>query len=504
MSEYILEMKNISKAFAVRVLKNINFNLKKGEVHALVGGNGAGKSTLMKIMSGVYSKDSGEILVDGKPVQIDNIHQANDQGIAMIFQELSLIQSMTVAENVFLGQEIKKGVFRDKREMNALTRELLSELGLSLNPETVVSDLSVGVSQMVEIVKALSKNAKIMIFDEPTASLSDKEAQYLFQIIEDLKAKGVSIVYISHRMNEIMEIADRVTILRDGIVAHESSIADLDLNQIIRHMLGPAAESTALTSAGVTNERVEKIKNAEVLLEVENLKVDEKVSDISFNVHKGEILGLAGLMGSGRTEIVEALFGKRDYESGEIRLNGQVVKNETARQAIESGFALVPEDRRKQGLVLQHSIKNNAILPNLTDLFKKGFVQERKVDKIVDGNVHQFNIVTDDIHKQVGLLSGGNQQKVVFSKWFNTNPDILMLDEPTAGVDIGAKREIINIIRDFADQGKGVIFISSELSELLAACDRIIVLFDGKITGEFYNNEHKSEEDLQHAIQVDK
>lgn len=499
MSEYVLEMKNIKKSFAVPVLKGVDFSLKKGEVHALVGGNGAGKSTLMKIMTGIYSKDEGEILVNGNSVDMKNIHVANENGIAMIFQELSLIQTMTVAENIFLGEEVTKKGLRDTSYMNGRAKEVLEGLGIDVQPDTVVGSLSVGMSQMVEIAKAVAKNARILILDEPTASLSDSETEYLFKLIQDLKDKGVSMVYISHRMNEILRIADSITILRDGVVAHTDKVKNMTLDDIIAHMLG--------CSGGKKFNWVERTydQNSDDLLTVEHLKINDKISDISFSLKPGEILGFAGLMGSGRTEILETLFGRRKSQGGTIKLNGQPIQIRNIRDSVKVGFALIPEDRRKQGLILIHSVKENAILPKVSKLCKgKIFVDEKRADALVEDNVKKLNVVTDGIHKRINLLSGGNQQKIVVAKWMNMNPQIMMLDEPTAGVDIGAKAEIINLVRSFADQGKGVLFVSSELTELMAVCDRIIVLFDGRITGSLSRKEIKAEEELQYAIQQEK
>lgn len=498
MSEFVLEMKGIEKAFAVPVLKGVDFSLKAGEVHALVGGNGAGKSTLMKIMTGVYSKDAGDILINGEAVSIQSIHDAGKYGIAMIFQELSLIQTMSVAENIFLGEEVTKNGLRDTAYMNRRAKEVLDNLGINVDPGTVVSSLSVGMSQMVEIAKAVSKNAKILVLDEPTASLSDSETEHLFKLIADLKEKGVSMVYISHRMNEILKIADSITILRDGVIAHTGSVKDIDLDKIIMHMLGD--------NRGNRFHWVEREYNKEApdLLTVEHMKINDKLTDISFSLKPGEILGFAGLMGSGRTEILETLFGIRKMLGGTVKINGAPVSIKNTRDSIKSGFALIPEDRRKQGLVLIHSVKENAILPKITKLTRGILVDEKTADHMVEENIRNLGVVTDGIHKRINLLSGGNQQKIVVAKWLNMQPEIIMLDEPTAGVDIGAKAEIIELIRRVADEGKGVLFVSSELTELMAICDRIIVLYDGRIIRSLSRKDIKAEEELQYAIQQDK
>ena len=498
MGEIILKMSGINKSFGgVRVLDNVGFELQKGEIHALVGGNGAGKSTLMKIMTGVYTRDSGSIEIDGKQADIHTIADAKHYGVSMIFQELSLIQPMTVAENIFLNNEMKKGIFRDARAMNQRAKEVLTRLGIQVEPTEVVSNLSVGMSQMVEIAKAISKDARILVFDEPTASLSDSETVQLFAMMRQLKENGVSMVYISHRMNEILSITDRVTILKDGQVVTTQNTADLTLPKIVSYMMG-GDEGTHKF------EWVEREydSNAPDILTVEHLKVNDKISDISFSLKPREIVGFAGLMGSGRTEILETLFGLRRKQGGTIKLEGKEIECRNATDAVRKGFALIPEDRRKQGLVLLHSVKANAVLPMASRLVKGKFVcDDKRADKLVEDNVKSLSIKTDGINKEVSLLSGGNQQKVVIAKWLNAHPKVMMFDEPTAGVDIGAKGEVINIIRNYADQGNAVLFVSSELTELMAVCDKIITIFDGKITGELSRKEIKTEEELQNAIQ---
>lgn len=501
MSQYVLEMKGIKKSFgSVPVLKGIDFSLEQGEIHALVGSNGAGKSTLMKIMTGVYTADEGEIFIEGKKKLILSPKDSMANGIAMIFQELSLIQTMTITDNIFLGQEIVKNGIRDSVAMKMKTREILNNMDLDINPDTPVNQLSVGMSQMVEIAKAISKNAKILILDEPTASLSDTETDHLFKIMKKLKENNVSMVYISHRMKEILEISDTVTILRDGMHIITDKIANMNLETIISHLIGDSSSVHKFEWVKRTYD-----ENGPDFLTLEHVKINEKIQDISFSLKKGEILGLAGLMGSGRTEIVETLFGLRNKIGGKIILDGVEIHNKNTNDAVKMGFALVPEDRRKQGLILEHSVKENAILPMIQKLILhgKGFLIDNKAaDAVANKDIQQLNIMTNSINKTIKLLSGGNQQKVVISKWLNISPKVMMLDEPTAGVDIGAKAEIIQIIRDFADQGNVVIFISSELQELMAACDEIITLFDGHITGKIKRSEIKTEEDLQHAVQV--
>ena len=500
MENTVLKMEGICKSFGdAKVLKNVQFELKHGEVHALAGGNGAGKSTLMKIMTGVYTHDEGKIFIDGKETVIEKPLDAKEQGIAMIFQELSLVQTMTVAENIFLGTEIVKNGVRDVKKMNEKTSQILHRLGMDISPSTVVSELSVGMSQMVEIAKAVSKDAKILVFDEPTAALSDSETKRLFEIITQLKNEGVSMVYISHRMNEILSICDSITILKDGEYVTTQDIKDMTLDKIVSYMMG------GTSGKGHKFEWVERKhdENAKDVLKVDHLKINEKINDISFSLKHGEIVGFAGLMGSGRTEILECLFGLRKKEGGTVILDDKEVHIKNPTEAIKNGLAFIPEDRRKEGLVLMHSIKDNAVLPILDRLSIKGiFNDDKKERALVGENIKKFGVKAEHIDQEIGLLSGGNQQKIVIAKWMNTCPKVIMLDEPTAGVDIGAKGEILEIVRSFADQGCGVLFVSSELTEMMAICDRIIVLFDGRITGMISRKDIKLEEELQNAIQM--
>lgn len=498
MDKNVLEMKEINKTFGdAKVLKNVHFELQLGEVHALVGGNGAGKSTLMKIMTGVYTLDSGKIFINGKETEIKGPSDAKNNGIAMIFQEMSLIQTLTVAENIFLGSEIVKNGMRDEKAMEEKAAKVLEKLGIDVDPSTPVSELSVGMSQMVEIAKAVSKDAKILVFDEPTAALSDSETVRLFKMIDQLKNQGVSMVYISHRMNEILEHCNRVTILKDGQFVVTENVKDLTLEKIVAFMMG--GEQAEHKFEWIERSYDEKAPD---LLCVQGLKVNEKVNDICFSLKPGEILGFAGLMGSGRTEIMETLFGIRKNLGGKVILEGKEIQVKNPKEAVKLGFALIPEDRRKEGLVLQHTICQNAVLPILSKIAKhRIFNDEKKARKIVAGNIEKLNIVAESMNQEIGVLSGGNQQKIVIAKWLNSNPKVMMLDEPTAGVDIGAKGEIIQIVREFADNGGSVLFASSELAEMLAVCDRIITIFDGKITGELKRREIKAEEELQNAIQ---
>lgn len=474
---YAISLKNICKSFgSVAVLKNVDFCLEKGTVHALVGGNGAGKSTLMKILTGVYTCDSGKIMVDGKEVRIRNTKDAQRNGIKMIFQELSLSPTMTVMENIFLANEAVRGITLNKKEMYKNTIELFEELHIHVKPTDKVRDLDVGIQQLVEIAKALSVEAKVLIMDEPTASLTEKETAALFRIIEQLKEKGVSIVYISHRMKEIFRICDKITVLKDGEIVEERNKEDFTLDSLIEVMLGGSVEKQMKYIL-----RKEPIGNEKVLT-VRNLTVGNRVNGVSFELRKGEILGLAGLMGSGRTETLEALFGLRKKGEGtEICMYGQPIRLGTVSQALQNGFALIPEDRRRQGLVLEHTLKENVILPNLQSVKKGIRIDRGKARAMTEQSIEDLGIKTGSIDAGMLSLSGGNQQKAVIAKWLNTNPKILLMDEPTAGVDVVAKAEIIDIVRQYVAKGNSVIFVSSELSEMMAICDRILIYQSGMV-----------------------
>jgi len=494
--EGLLQMRGICKSFnGVPVLKNVDFTLRRGEVHALVGGNGAGKSTLMKIFTGVYTKDSGTVVVDGEEVHFKSYDDASHAGVRMIFQEFSLVPTLTIYENIFLNNEALNGLALDRKQMRKVAGELLQSIGLDISPNALVSSLPVGYQQMVEITKALSMNAKILVLDEPTASLTDAEVGMLFSTMERLKTTGVSMVYISHRMSEIFQVTDTVSVIRGGQVVLTEPTSELDIPAIVHAMLGESAEKSF--------EWVPRANppSDELMLDVQNLNLDNVVEDVTFQVRKGEILGIAGLMGSGRTEILKALFGMDKVKSGSITLDGQQVRFRNVQQAITAGMALVPEDRRREGLVLGHTVKANAIVTVLDQLLKGFMISERKSNELVHGKVTELNVKTDGINKTISLLSGGNQQKVVIAKWLAANPKVLLLDEPTAGIDIGAKGEITAIIRDFADAGNSVVLVSSELVELMAVCDRVIVLHDGKVTQNLDRQDIESEEVLQNAIQ---
>jgi ribose transport system ATP-binding protein len=497
MTDAAVKMTGISKSFfGNRVLHDVDFELRPGEVHALVGGNGAGKSTLMKILQGVYTPDSGSIEVNGRRVTIASPQDAKALGIGMIFQEFSLIPTLNVAQNIFLAHEPRgAGGLIDDRESERLTRDIFTEMGEQIDPRTRVGDLSTGYWQLTEIAKALSQDARVLIMDEPTSSLTASESNALFALIERLKARGISIIYISHRMEEIFLITDRITVLRDGRHILTTGTADLTMAAIIDAIVGRSMEQ-----AFEWHERAVD-RTVAPLLEVRDLSARGEIHDISFDLYPGEILGVAGLMGSGRTEMARAIFGIDAREQGEIIVHGRTVDIRSPDDAIAAGISLVPEDRRSQGLVLEHTVRENGILPVLERITRGPLIDERRGDQIATTLVTDLSVKTPSIETVIRLLSGGNQQKVVIGKWLAMEPDILILDEPTAGVDIQAKTEILGIIRELADAGKGVIVISSEPAELLAVSDRLLVLRDGRLVSEIERKAIRTEEELHHAIQ---
>jgi len=487
----------MNKSFGgIRVLNNVDFNLRKGTVHALVGGNGAGKSTLMKIMTGVYTCDSGTITLNGEEKKVNSPRDMIDSGVRMIFQEMSLIPTLTVTENIFLNHEIKIGAHLNKREMAKQAKALLEDLEIyDIDVNSKVEELSVGVCQIVEIAKALSFDPSVLVMDEPTASLTDREIDVLFKIIARLKAKGTAIVYISHRMKEIFQIADEISVLRDGFLVASTPANEMDMPTLVDHIIGSSTKKSM-----EWKDREHPVSD-EVMLEVENLSLDGRLHDVSFKLRKGEVLGLAGLMGSGRTEVLEFLAGINRAPEATLKLEGNKLKFKNPQQAIDSGIVLVPEDRRRQGLVLMHSFKDNLILPNLKRVKRGLSISKSKSTQVSREAIGKFNIKVNDVFAEIFRISGGNQQKVVIAKWLKTDPKVLLMDEPTAGVDIGAKGEIIDIIRKFTADGKSVILVSSELAELISVSDRVLVLNNGRITNELTHDEITSEEMLQLEIQ---
>ncbi|MGY1590625.1 sugar ABC transporter ATP-binding protein [Geodermatophilus sp. SYSU D00708] len=493
-----VRMRGISKSFdGVRVLTDVDFEVLRGEVHALAGGNGAGKSTLMKILQGVYSLDAGEIEIDGRPVQLSSIHDARAAGIGMVFQEFSLVPTLTVAQNISLGVEPlgRGGLIRD-REAVRRAREVFAEMEVDVDPRAVVGDLGTAYWQLTEIAKALSQDARVLIMDEPTASLAKHEADVLFELVGRLTERGISVIYISHRMDEVYRIADRITILRDGRRLLTEALSDVTPEQIVEGIVGKEIEGQLSYQARTAGEG-----GREPLLELRGVNAGPRVRDVSFTVGRGEIVGLAGLMGSGRTELARVLFGIDPVQSGEIVLRGEQLRLSGPPDAIEAGIALIPEDRRAQGLVLEHSVRANLTLPLLDRMRRGPLVDDRKGRSLARGLIERFAVKVADPDRPVRLLSGGNQQKVVIAKWLGTDPAVLVMDEPTAGVDIGTKNEILQTIRDLADQGMAVLVISSEYPELLAVSDRVVVLREGSVHRVLDRADIPDENNLQLAVQ---
>ena len=491
----LLKMKNISKSFpGVKALDKVNLELKSGEVHALLGENGAGKSTLIKVLGGIYSLDEGEIEIEGKKVSIESVHDASKNNIAIIHQELVLVPYMTVAENIYLGRESGKGFTVNISKMEKDAQKILDDLGMDIDARELVMNLPIAKQQMVEITKAVSVNAKILVMDEPTSSISDREVENLFNIMRDLTKKGVGIIYISHKMSELEEICDRVTVMRDGEYVGTKVVKETNKDELIAMMVGRT----------LTNYYVRDfIPSKEVILKVENLKDGDRVKDVSFELKKGEIIGFAGLVGAGRSEAMQAIFGLSKDVSGDIYIEGKKVNIKDPKDAIKNGLALVPESRKEQGLYLLQDIKYNTTIEVLDKFIKNLNVNSKKEAEITQEYIDMMATKTPSQEQVIGNLSGGNQQKVMIGRWLATNPKILILDEPTRGIDVGAKYEIYSIINDMVGQGKSVVMISSDLTELLGMCDRIYVMNEGKITGEFSAEEATQEKIMSTILKSD-
>lgn len=492
----IVRMEHISKSFpGVQALNDVSFSLNSGEVMALLGENGAGKSTLMKVLSGIYERDEGDIYLFREKMTSYSQKIAREKGIAIIHQELNMCQHLTVAENMFLMREPVKYGMVDQKKMNKEAEKILSTLGVDISPTALTGSLAVSKQQMVEIAKALSMNAKVLIMDEPTSALTSKEIDDLFNIIRDLKAKGCGIVYISHRLEELKHIVDRVTIMRDGRFIERANFSDISMDDIISSMVG--------------REIKEKYPHIEtpvgkVVLEVKHLNAGRSVRDVSFSVREGEIVGIAGLMGAGRTETTRAIFGADSKESGEIILDGTPVKINSPRDAIKVGIVLAPEDRKKDGLCTKLPVKDNISLPNLDLLSNKiGRVFKNKEEEMSNKSVKNLNIKLPSIETNAQNLSGGNQQKVVVGKWLARNARIVIFDEPTRGIDVAAKVEIYNLMNRLKEEGIGTLFVSSEMPEVLGVADRIIVMCDGRVTGELTRAEATQEKILKLATQFE-
>lgn len=491
MNELLLSMEGIEKSFpGVHALSDCRFDLYKGEVHALVGENGAGKSTLMKILTGIHLADSGEIRLEEKSVNFKSPRAAQIAGISMVHQELNLMNHLTVAQNIFIGRE-STNLFLNEKSINERTQELFLRLNIKLNPEEKVGNLSVSHQQMIEIAKAISYDAKIIIFDEPTATLTNVEINELFKIMNELRIQGVGMVYISHRMDEIKRISDRVTVLRDGEYIGTKDSSEIQIDEIIHMMVGR-----------ITYEEHKKTKDGNqespVVMKVVNMS-SKDVKDVSFELHKGEILGFAGLMGAGRTELARLIFGADKRTGGEIYLDGKKVNIHSPHDAVRHGIGYLSEDRKRYGLALGMSVANNIVMPNLDEYISGGIISEKKIQEVALDYKKKIDIKTPSINQLVKNLSGGNQQKVIIAKWLLKNSDILIFDEPTRGIDVGAKSEIYKIINKLAQAGKSIIFISSELPELLRMSDRVLVMCEGSHTATLDMDEINQNTIMKHA-----
>lgn len=481
----LIRMEHISKAFSgVSALNDVQFELKSGEVHALVGENGAGKSTLMKILTGVYAKDEGSIYMNGQELSVNNVRDAQKMGIVMIHQELNLMNHLTAAENIFIGREFKGpgGIILDKAKQNEEARKVFEKLKVDIDPNVLVGNLTVANQQMVEIAKALSFDFKVLIMDEPTAALTDNEIDNLFRVIRMLKEEGRAVIHISHRLEELKIITDRITVMRDGTYIDTVNTADVEVDQIIKMMVG--------REIFVAKQEEFKKKNAPVTLEVKNLNAGRMVRNVSFKARAGEILGFAGLVGAGRTETARAIFGADPHESGEIFVKGKNVRINSPEDAVSHGIAYLSEDRKQFGLALGLNVDENISLANMKAFINSFLmINEKKSQENSLKQKEALQIKTSSLKQRVKNLSGGNQQKVVLAKWLTRNADILIFDEPTRGIDIGAKNEIYKLMNELAEQGKTIIVISSELPEIIRTCHRVIVMCEGKITGEVEKDE---------------
>ena len=477
----ILEIKGIEKSFSgVKVLNNVDFELCKGEIHALVGENGAGKSTLMNIISGVVKKDKGEVIYDGRVVDFQSTREAHEAGISFIHQEFSLLSYLTVAQNIFLGNEpTNKLGLVNKKELNKRAKEVLKKTSTQLDVNIKVNEISAAQKQLVEIAKAISLDANIIIMDEPTSSLTETEIETLFKIMEELSNEGKSIIFISHKLDEVLKITDRVTVLRDGVIIGTEQTEKLDIDKIIKQMIGRNLDSMFSKSEHTVSEKYLEVINAS----------GNRFNEVSFYAKKGEVLGFAGLVGAGRTELIRGVFGADKLTSGDIYLNQKKIKMKSPDIAIKHGLGLIPEDRKEQGLILDMNINNNINLVSLRNLKSLGLINEKDKVKRSKEMVESLQVKSSSLFNKVRSLSGGNQQKVVIAKWLLQKPNIIILDEPTRGIDVGSKAEIYSLVDELAQSGITIIVISSEMTELMGMCDRIYVLKNGKINGEFYKDE---------------
>ena len=473
----LLTMKNIKKSFSgVAALKNAELELNKGEVVALMGENGAGKSTLMKILTGIYSKDEGTVTFEGKEVEYKSVSESEEAGIAIVHQELNMMNDLTVAQNLFIGKERKKGIFIDDAKMAEDAKELFKKLNVDINPNVKIGNLTVGKQQMVEIAKAISTNAKVIVFDEPTAALTDSEIEELFKVINDLRDKGTGIIYISHRMDEINVISDKVIVMRDGEYVGTLVTKECTKDDIIKMMVGRTVFMEPKTKSDVA-------ADAEVVLRCENLNRGKHVRDVSFDLRKGEILGFSGLMGAGRTEVARLIFGADPMDSGKIYIHGKEVSIKSTKDAVNAGIGYLSEDRKRYGLLVDKSVEENTCLSSLEKFTKGLFIDGSKSKSVSEKYVQELRTKTPSVTQIIKKLSGGNQQKVVIAKWLVKDSEILIFDEPTRGIDVGAKSEIYDLMERLVKEGKSIIMISSELPEVLRMSDRVVVMCEGRVTG---------------------
>ncbi len=472
-SEYILEMRNVTKEFpGVTALDNVTLKVRPATVHSLMGENGAGKSTLMNCLFGIYSMTAGECILDGQKVEFQNPAEALRNHVSMVHQELNQVLDRSVMENIWLGRFPMKGPFVDHQKMYEETKKIFEQLDIHVEPKTIAGTLQVADRQMIEIAKAVSYDAKIIVMDEPTSSLTEDEVEHLFRIIEMLRKRGVSIIYISHKMEEIMKISDEVTIMRDGHWVATEPVENLDTDKIIRLMVGRELKERYPKRTTVPGDP---------LLTVENLSsAVPKFKDVSFTLRKGEILGVAGLVGAGRTEVLETLFGIRLKGEGRIIMNGKEIDNSTPEKAMKNGFAMLTEERRSNGIFGDLSVSFNTIIANLQPYKKRGLLNKGLIKKSVDRSIEELHVKTPDSKTKIANLSGGNQQKVILGRWLLTDPEVLLLDEPTRGIDVGAKYEIYQLMNQMVAEGKSIIMVSSEMPELLGVCDRILVMSNGR------------------------
>ncbi len=488
----VLELRHISKSFpGVKALDDVNFSLKKGTVHVLCGENGAGKSTLMKIIDGIYQADEGDLFINGQKTTIKNPLQAKENGISMIFQELSYVPDMTLEENLFLGNWPKKGASINWKSVRQKTLSLLTQEGLPYPPDIKLRSLSVSDIQMIEILKAISNDSQIIIMDEPTSAITNKEVEILFKKIAELKSRGTSIIYISHKMDEIFQIADEITVFRDGKSIATKSVSDWTMDQVVECMVGRKIENQYPK---------QEIPIGDEMMRVEGLTQPGIFENVSFHINSGEIVGFAGLMGAGRTEIMRSVFGLDPYSSGSIKIKNKEVTIKNVHQSIKHGVAMLTEDRRRTGIIPILSVKYNTTLASMDKIIYKGRLHSDVETKISTDACKSMNVKTPDLNTKIANLSGGNQQKVILAKWLLCDPDILIVDEPTRGIDVGAKREIYELMSTFAAKGKGIIMISSELPELIGICDRIYVVNEGHIAGMLTRTEFSQESIMQLAV----